>query len=442
MRRSVAAASLFACSLLSPAMGLAQDPDPIFASGMEAGECVGLACFQLACQGSTTRITGKVYAPNGTLPLPGVTVFVPNAKLDPIPATQTCDRCTTPPSGNPLVSARSGPDGSFVLANAPATTGVPLVVQSGRWRRQTTIPVVAACTDTAVDTSLTRMPRNPAEGDVPRIAVVTGGADSLECLVRKTGLDAAQFGVAGGTARVHLYAGLGGTDSMDAASGGQSMLSATALWSTADALRQYDIVVLGCEGGPDELSKPLSARAAMKEYVDGGGRMMGSHWQNVWIQSGPAPWPQLATWSTGASLAPFQADVEQGFPRGAELAGWLFATGASTTQGKMPIVEGRQTALTVDESRVRKWIHLASAANGQPTVQYFSFNSPNESAPAARCGRVVFTDLHASSGDDSNPALAFPSGGCTTPVDSTIAQEKVLLYTLFDIGTCVGNTTE
>ena len=264
MRRSSVAASLFACAILAPAAAIAQDPDPIFASSHEDGECVGLACFQLACQTGTTRISGKVYAPNGTLPLPGVTVFVPNAKLDPIPATQTCDRCGAPPSGNPLVSTTSGPDGSFALDDAPATTGVKLVVQSGRWRRETTIPVVAACTETVVDAALTRMPRNPGEGDVPRIAVVTGGADAIECVVRKTGLDASQFTVAGGAGRVHLYAGLGGTDAMDVDSGGQTMLPATELWSTVEALRQYDIVVLGCEGQQNTTAKPFASRVAMK----------------------------------------------------------------------------------------------------------------------------------------------------------------------------------
>lgn len=442
MRRSFIAALVVGMGSLAGA-AQAQDADAIFASSHENGECVGYACAQLACTVGTTRITGIAYAPNGTLPLPGVTVFVPNAKLDPMPASLSCDRCSSPPSGNPLVSATSGPDGRFVIENAPATTGVRLVVQSGRWRRETTIPVVAACTDTAVAASLSRLPRSTAEGDIPRIAVVTGGADSIECLVRKTGLDATQFGVAGSPARVHLYAGNGGTDAMDAASGGQSFLPATSLWNTLDALSAYDIVTLGCEGSQDTANKSPAARQAMKAYADAGGRVLAAHLQNYWIQNGPGVWPTLATWSLAlASLDPFQADIEQGFPRGAALAGWLFATGSSATQGRMTITGGRHTAPTVDETRVRKWIHAATTANAQPSVQYFSFNAPIEAAPGARCGRVVFTDMHSASGDSSNAALAFPSGGCVSPAGSTSAQEKVLLYTLFDIGTCVGAGTE
>ena len=442
MRRSLPVIGLVA-SVLGPVPVAAQDPDPIFASSVESGECVGYACDQVACTSGTTRITGIVHAPNGTLPLPGVTVFVPNAKLDPMPEGLSCDRCGTPPSGNPLVTTTSGPDGAFVLENAPATTGVRLVVQSGRWRRQSTLPVVAACTDTAAEPASTRLPRNTDEGDLPRIAVVTGGADSIECLVRKTGLDATQFGVAGSPARVHLYAGFDGTDAMDPASGGQSFLPASSLWSSFDALREYDIVALGCEGNQDTGNKPFTAREAVKSYADAGGRVLAAHLQNYWIQSGPEPWPGLATWNLSlASLGPFTADVEQGFPRGASLAAWLFATGATATQGTMPIFEGRQTAVAVDDTRVRRWIGATTTANGAPTVQYFSFNAPIEAAPAARCGRVVFTDMHAASGDSSATSLAFPSGGCTSQPGSTNAQEKVLLHTLFDIGTCVGTDTE
>ena len=443
MRLLLLVPSFMAVSLLDAGTAFAQDPDPIFASSHENGECVGYACNQVACPGGTTRITGTVYAPNGTLPLPGVTVFVPNAKLDPVPAGPTCNRCGAPPSGNPLVIATSGPDGSFALDNAPATTNVRLVVQSGRWRRQSTIPVVAACADTAVDASLARLPRNPGEGDVPRIAIVTGGADALECLARKTGLDASQFGVAGSGARVHLYAGSNGTDAMDAASGGQAFPPATALWNTVEALGQYDIVALACEGSQDTGNKSPAARAALKAYVDVGGRVVANHLQNYWIMSGPDPWPALATWSLAlGSISSFTADIDQGFPRGAALAGWLFATQTTPIQGRLPIIEGRQTALTVDETRVRKWIHLANTVNNAPSVQYFSFNTPIEAQPAQRCGRFVFTDLHATPQDSSSASLAFPSGGCTSPIGSTIAQEKVLLYALFDIGTCVGSTTE
>src|SRR5207253_2730191 len=47
--------------------------------------CTGIRCNQVKCGGTTTTtVTGTVYAPNGTLPLYNVIVYVPNLKPLPL----------------------------------------------------------------------------------------------------------------------------------------------------------------------------------------------------------------------------------------------------------------------------------------------------------------------------------------------------------------------
>ncbi len=68
---------------------------------------------------------------------------------------------------------------------------------------------------------------------------------------------------------------------------------------------------------------------------------------------------------------------------------------------------------------------------------YLSATTP---IPGGACGRVVFSDLHVSSGGDMAgagtdlPAMPFPSGCVTTDLSP---QEKVLEFMLFDIASCV-----
>lgn len=443
MRRSYCVFTVAFAGFIAMGDVRAGDEDRIFRNGFDP--CVGLECFQVSCgSGATTSISGVVYAPNGTLPLPNVVVYVPNAPLDPLPEGAQCARCETPPSGSPLVSTLSTADGRFVLENMPATASVPLVLLSGKWRRQVVVPNVASCVDTPLAAATTRLPRNRSEGDLPRIAVSTGGADAVECLLRKSGIDDAEFTVAGGAGRVHLFAGSGGADRFDAAHGGAAFpASPVTLWNSETSLATYDSVLLSCEGSQGPATKPSAALDAMKSYADAGGRVYAGHWHNYWLQAGPAPWPTLATWNFQVDLGVLNANVDQSFVQGGIMAQWLFAVGASTTLGELVVQEAQHTVTAIDTAAAKRWIHQDQTANGTPSVQYFSFTTPVETAPAQQCGRVAFSDIHATQADSSSGgAPGFPSGGCHSPLDQFTPQDKALLYTIFDLGRCVGSTRE
>jgi hypothetical protein len=178
----------------------------------------------------------------------------------------------------------------------------------------------------------------------------------------------------------------------------------------------------------------MPARQAMQAYADAGGRVFASHWHNVWIQRGPAPWPQVATFMGGPDLSnartQFVADIETSFPKGMALADWLVAVNASMMRGKLGIYEAQHTVSAVAPMFSTRWIH--SMATSPTSVQYFTFNTPAGAEAGKECGRVVFTDIHVSSGDQSN--RPWPTGCRTTELSP---QEKALAFMLFDLSSCV-----
>ena len=140
------------------------------------------------------------------MPIYNAIVYVPNEPVAPLTdGAVTCDRCDAKVSGNPVVIAHTDTSGQFTLANVPATDNLPLVVQIGKWRRQLVVPHVEACATAALDGAQTRLPRNRTEGDMPRVAIATGGADPFECLLLKVGIDPAEITAPAGGGRVSYY---------------------------------------------------------------------------------------------------------------------------------------------------------------------------------------------------------------------------------------------
>lgn len=396
----------------------------------DGAPCQGLECFQVDCDGGgTTSISGVVTAPNGTLPLYNATVYVPRGEVGPLPDGLACEQCDAELAGGALVKTLTDTEGRFVLENMPATEDVPVVIKIGKWRRQIVVPAVPACEDTPLTTEQLRLPANQAEGDMPQIALTTGGSDPLECLLRKIGIDDSEFTNPDGGGKIQLFAGGGGSSSYN---DGTPFPSVTELWDTAESLSEYDVVLASCEGDQTPGNKGPAALAAMDAYTAAGGRMFAEHWHNYWFQNGAAPLPDVAEWEFQADLGNITADVNTSFDRGADLADWLVNTGASTTYGELPIVDAQHTLNSVDASYGDAWISQATTPAGTPSVQYFQITTPLTAAPEDRCGKMVFSDIHVSSGDFTGSP--FPTGCNTTELSP---QEKVLAFMFFDIAACV-----
>jgi hypothetical protein len=430
--------------------------------------CVGLECQQLPCEnGGKTTVTGTVLDPAGKVPIYNATVYIPNAP--PAPITEgagTCDRCDATVTGKPIAIALTDTSGKFTLENVPIGDKVPLVIQIGKWRRQVEIANVARCADTPIDASLTRLPRNRSEGHIPRMALTTGGADPLQCLLHKIGIDNSEFGVAGSESRVHLYAGGGFTQgTFKAASskfgaslnGGAAFPPAQPLWSDTANLNKYDVVLLSCEGDENLATKPDPAKAALYDYAKTGGRIFASHFHYAWFSKSPDPVVKgVANWAPldGASTnfnerpppaagdpktTPVNADISTTFPKAVAMNDWLTKQQALVS-GKLPIYDARHNIDSVTSSSLN-WITATSANVAAPNnrpVEYMTFNTPVGAADAAVCGRVVVSDIHVAAGQQGSlsddPQAAFPDGCQTTELS---AQQKALEFMLFDLSSCI-----
>jgi hypothetical protein len=403
-------------------------------------KCMAGQCIQEACpDGTFTSITGKVYDPAGKLPLYNVNVFVPNRKPDPLVDGPGCDKCGAELVGEPVVQTKTGPDGSFTLGDAgndvPTGSNVPLVIQVGKWRRELTVPLVRPCMNNAFsDPNLTRLPRNHNEGHLPRIALTTGGADALECLLRKIGIADSEFTLESGSGRVNLFAGTNGTNAFSTPLGGKGFTLVEPWWDDPKNLMQYDIVLHSCDGNEFPSNKSVAARQALKDFADAGGRVFASHWHKYWFERGPEPWPGIATFNYRPDLPSMHpVKIDTSFEKGRAMAEWMDKVGGSSAFGELKIIGGKHTVDAVGSAR--RWIYSDEPAS----VQYLEALTPIDAPPEQACGRIVLSDIHVTTGeggpmsDMSHYSKPFPTGCVTTELSG---QEKALVFMLFDLSSC------
>ncbi len=462
------------------------------------GPCTGLQCQIHSCAGVTTgtTVTGHVYDPAGNNPLYNVVVYVPNTTVDPLPAAPTneCGSCNSLYSGQPVAAGITDPTGKFTMNNAPDGDNIPLVVQIGKWRTQMVIPKITSCgtgdannLDKVLSAKITLPgiagisaidgPTKGLQQDIPEIAISTGGADSLECLLRRIGVSGNEYtsGV-GGTGHIHIFQGAGamGNGGRPSAqmSGGATPASPQHLWDKGGDMSPYDIVILSCEGQETSSDTPdgglsTADETALQQFTAAGGRAFLSHFHYAFLDRGPFASPPLAAWSAGArpiedkNGAPdtTMGDIVQTLGSGGKFAkGEAFYQWLGTTNSligtQLPIVEAKENALvTAANTASQAWItadkNAVSEDNNQTsaagTTEYFTFDTPiggigtDDAGAPIYCGRVVYSDLHvgAASGDYNNgsdPQPTVPSGCANNPLSP---QEKALEFMLFDLSSCV-----
>ena len=393
-----------------------------------AQTCTNLCLQQVVCPGNgTTSVSGIVRAPNGIDPLPNILVYVPNVPVPAFVPGVSCQLQGQPAPGSPLVSTFTAVDGSFTLTNMPAGANIPLVIQTGRWRRQVTIPAVASCTNTALSATLTRLPRNKTEGDIPKIAIVTGQIDALECVLRKIGIADSEFTNPTGTGRVNFYLGAGAPGAQISA----STPVESSLWGTQATLNSYDMIMFPCQG--NEFLRTAGQQNRMISYANSGGLIFATHFSYIWLFNDP-PFSGTAIWDVQQPSPPDQTGfINTTFNKGLQLAQWLQALGASTILGQIPL-----QVLKVDQDAVvaptTSWLTINNPSS--ETMQ-FTFNTPVGTAAQNQCGRVLFNEYHVEN-VASAAGVTFPAecaGGALTP------QEHLLEFSIFDLSTFISPDT-
>jgi hypothetical protein len=399
---------LFVLALCACGTGARQTTDAPLYSSDAPTECTS---------SNSSSISGKVFAPNGTLPLYGIRVYVPQQMPPPLTAGVQCLRCTSDLPGGAITSTTTGVNGSFELDGVPAGDNIPVILTTGKWRRTMIVPTVGACARVTIPDGQFRLPRNRSEGEMPRIAQVTGGCDGLACVLSKLGIDASEFGASSsGPQAVTFYNGVGGV-----APGAPQ--PAEALWGNLDELKKFDLVINSCECAEHDENK--TDPDLLRQYADLGGRVYGSHFQVTWTKDLVPPWQPTATWDDSADPTTGPALVDTSFPEGNALASWLVAVGASTTFGEVPLGETIPNATAV-AAPSKRWLYSPGAPG---ITHYLSFQTPVGVDPTEQCGKVVYAGLHVSSGSVTS---SFPSA-CTT---SFTPDEMALVYLLFDLQAC------
>jgi len=471
------------------------------------GQCVGngYACMVPKCSDNVgTTVSGRVYDPAGRVPVYGALVYVPDqpdllGSIAQGPGN-LCGRCVHP-DGNPVAGAVSGPDGSFVISQAPAGRQIPIVVQLGKWRRMTLVDITNPCGPNPIASpDLTRLPRSRSDGQkasLPRIAIAAGAGDRVQCLLRRMGVDAGEFTNPDGLGSINLYnqpAALGSDPAGrydTGINGGVAFPDATAFWSDINQLAKYDVVVLAC-GGNSTATDPTrtipnpitdAAKAAMVKYLSSGGRVLGEHYHAAWIRSYPAKSGQqnglpvasplgadVAAWhayvesadpssSAVAAGSTVPATVDTSFAKGRDFASWLVAAGVASATGIFPL-KGDVKRTAIDQlsaaPSAQRWLYQpASTADPQGTAaftHFLSFNLSSSGQPVDRrstdsnspCGRFVYTGLHVDSADtDAHASDLADEGQKLLPFPTCCAQgdlnpqEKAIEFMLLDLSSCL-----
>jgi hypothetical protein len=389
-------------------------------------------------------LSGTVYTPGKTDPLYNAIVYVAKGMPDDIKSGASCDKCAGLSAAKAVTATLTGPDGKFKLTGVPVGSNIPLVIQLGKWRRVVSVNVTG-CDDAPVPDDLTRLPKNQSEGNIPLTAISTGGADSLECILRKMGVEDGEFTIPSGTGRIHMYRATGASVSPGPTPDQKD------LWTDPVNLKKYDMVLLPCEHAPNTDGK-APGYDNIVDYTTAGGRAFITHYNYTWIRDPTTKFGQTANWTGETKYFgdtydfPMTANVNTSFQKGKDFAQWLVNVGASMTYGSVELNHVVHNADSVVADVAEPWLTSDAMPRqyktdgsmiSQQILHHYTFNTPVGAPADAQCGRVVYSAFHVNDAQSDNST--YPAECNDKPMT---AQEKVLMFMMFDLASCVQTDKE
>lgn len=169
--------------------------------------------------------------------------------------------------------------------------------------------------------------------------------------------------------------------------------------------------MLSCEGAQYLNDKSAPALQNQESFLGKGGRVLATHFHNGWIQNAQPPQKiqTVATFGTSAGPDPVTDTIDVTLNMGSSLASWLSQDTAmgSPAAGQLPVKRPGYTLTSLNSSLAQRWIYYQPAM-GPAVPQSFSFAAPVNTAPAKRCDKMLFSDVHAGSGPGGDSSTAGP----------------------------------